>query len=283
MITRKCVVAAFFSLLPSVSPAAEHEAVPINERKVTQTPECARQETCDVKEVGIWVRDYHVDVGNQGKLEERNYGTELYAWYETRSLGTLEDYVFVQYIRGCQFRSQMKDGQRKIDHTIVRKVYAPRRYEPLFFPNWTIDSDDPDPVYGSSIASSSSRRFLMRWNTSPNVFPSPENERLYSRQKPDIPRLHITDLTGQAFFSQYPGYGVAYNTSLEFRTCLYREADVPRVHDARRPIIAKPIACFHWRSSFVFDHERMVFRSPQEIVNDCKGRPIRDERVRDMR
>jgi len=283
MIARTGVAAAFLALLPSVSLAAEHEVVLINERKTTQTPECAKEETCEVKEVGIWVRDYQVDVGNQRKLEQRNYGTELYAWYETRSLNTLEDYVFVQYIRGCQFRSQMKDGKRQIDHTIVRKVYASRRYEPLFFPNWTIDTDNPDPVYSSNTAFSSSRRFLMRWSRSPNVFPSPENEMLYSRQKPDIPRLYMTDLTGQAFFSQYPGYGVAYNTSLEFRTCLYRDVDVPRVHDARRPIVAKPIMCFHWRSSFVFDHHRMVFRSPQEIVSECKGTPIRDGRVRDMR
>jgi len=114
-----------------------------------------------------------------------------------------KDYVLVQWMTGCNYG---KDGEPTYANHMGKKVF----YE---FPEWTIDSTDPDPVYGS-IAD-------QRWN------------------------YQETDTGFQS--KDKPGHGPF--SAVQFRTELHRIQDVP-IDGGDNPKLPTPIDVKRWDSAW---------------------------------
>ena len=217
---------------------------------------CKKTNTCDLKQVEYLVEDYSVGIENS-----YNYGTRFFARYQTNTVENLENYVFVQFVKGCLFSSKVEDG--KVD--ISQDVAYPRESGSVMFkfPDWTIDSYNFDPVY--SAAAGRSRFYYYIWNTVPGSFDT-DTKKQYYREKPKIPQLYTVDHPGSAFYINRK----AHNISLEFKTCIYRYQDVPASVSYDDINFAKPLGCYSWRSSFVYNHKTSRFESPSSISKACR-------------
>jgi hypothetical protein len=191
-----------------------------------------------------------------------HFGTRTAIQYETPTVSELEQFAVVQFYRGCQFGSQ-KEGKildlaRWLFGEIV--VFQAKR--------WLVDSVDVDPVYNSPENSALSRHHYYRWSTNPDLFSS-RDQTYYGQQPPTIPKLHVTDRPGQAWYDGKSGY--AKNISLELETCLLPTAQIPRVSTPEKLDIGERIHCFSWRSSFLFDHPSQQMTMPQGIDAFCEA------------
>jgi len=217
--------------------------------------DCKKNRTCDLKKVEYFVEDYSVGIGS-----DYNYGTRFFARYETESIRNLQKYVFVPFFKGCLFSSKMVDG--KID-TYQDVTYPRDDGHVMFrFPNWTVDSYNFDPVYSAMAGGSRFHYYL--WNTVPDSFDK-GTEKVYGREKPVTPHLYIVDHPGSAFYSN----GVAHNISLQFKTCIYKTRDVPKSVSYDNTNFAKPISCYEWSSSFVYNHSTKEFKNHPNISDAC--------------
>jgi hypothetical protein len=104
------------------------------------------------------------------------------------------------------------------------------------------------------------------WNERSKPFVNIEERKYYGRSKPPSPVLYTTDHPGQAFVMGT----IAKNVSLEFRMCMYKASDVPYQMKPGQKLKAKPIHCFEWFSSFIYDHEEKVFSQPSNLSPVCK-------------
>lgn len=199
----------------------------------------------------VTVKKFRVEVAGG-----ESFGMLLKAEYETGSVEALENYGFVMFIRGCKFSSAKdKDG-------VVCKlvdVYKPHfdSIVPFCFPDWTIDSLDTDPLFNSYVGGN--RIYYYRWLDG-------DKETIYGREKPKEPRLYVADHPGGTAFIVN---GIAHNISLEIKACLYKMADIPRKTDQKDIDFAKPIHCFSFINSFVYNHDIGRFESPKALDKFC--------------
>ncbi|OGN08426.1 MAG: hypothetical protein A3J46_05840 [Candidatus Yanofskybacteria bacterium RIFCSPHIGHO2_02_FULL_41_11] len=252
------VIFAFFALGPLAAAVGDIQILK-RQREEFLNENCQVGSTCDLKRIDYLVEDYRVEL-----QEGPNYGTRMYAKYETDNVESLTEYVFVQFIKGCMFTSRVVGNQIINSLDIGRYLYRNSEKEPAVIfkhPDWEIDSPDRDPVYYS--ISGSDRHSNYRWNTEPNSFLD-ETEKYFGQEIPEEPKLYIRDRPGTAFYAR----DKAINVSLYFRLCLYKAKDVPVEPGI---INTKPIHCFRWESSFVYDHEAGKFEYPYEIAPVCKS------------
>lgn len=254
---RPPIVILLTSLLAALSSAQDGVVEVLGHKEGTfLNVDCKKNKTCDLKKVEYFIEDYKVGIDG-----DHNYGTRFFARFETKKVQDLEKYVFVQFIRGCNFSSRLIDGKVEIAHD---RVYPRDAGVITFrFPDWLIDSYDFDPVY--STVPGESRFFGYRWNMVPDSF-STDTEKLYGQEKPPTPKVYIVDHPGSAFFYN----GVAHNISLQFRTCIYPTKDVPAkvFHDDIN--FAEPLNCYEWTSSFVYNHSTGQFNSLLFISPACQ-------------
>ena len=221
---------------------------------------CEVTDTCSLKEVSITVENYKILVA-----DSYSYGTRTFSQYNTESVADLEDYGFVQLIRGCIFDAYFENGK------IKNKVFGYSKknfdqYVTFRFPDWVIDSVDTDPFF-NNVPGAEFRHYYYRWNQVPDSFEK-KTELFYGKEKPSLPKLYVKDLPGTSFYSdEYSP--VAKNTSLEFRTCIYKTKEIPTITTADNIHFAEPIHCFDWRSSFIDQLEAGKFESPAEIDPFC--------------
>jgi hypothetical protein len=218
---------------------------------------CEALNTCSLKRIDYLVQDYKV-----GVVGDYNYGTRFFAKYETDSLETLDDYIFVQFIRGCMYATKVKDNDIFLYYPIARYHFG--KAVEFRHNDWVIDTDDADPSYPSNIKRQS-RNFWLRWNTTPGSTYY-ETEKIYGFERPSFPELYAVDRPGQAFFMNR----TAKNVSLKFRMCIYKKSDVPRIIEPENTNFATPIHCFEWKSSFIYNHGEERFSSTDEIVAACR-------------
>ena len=177
--------------------------------------------------------------------------------YVTNTVPALENYAFVQFIKGCQYYSS-DDGKLNVsylarDHFSKRIIFCHK--------DWVIDSLDTDPAYYST---PSSRHFNYKWSTTRGSV-SENPQKYYGFEKPVYPELYVTDRPGTAFFMN----GNSKNISLSFKTCLYRTADIPKETTPENINFGKPISCFYWDSSWIYNSASGKFQSPYYIVKTC--------------
>lgn len=233
---------------------------------------CRSNKTCDLKAVEYVVEDYEVGVGG-----ESNYGTRLFAQYHVDSFAALEDYVFVQFIKGCQYETRMENGGVTPIFSVSRRHLGESKI--FCHPDWEIDSIESDPAYASLSVSQAKEFFggegrkfarfaYLQWNDKGVPFVNLEDRKFYGREKPPTPSLYVTDHPSQAFVF---GNSVK-NVSLQFRMCIYKSSDVPYEMKPGQKLKAKPIHCFNWSSSFIYDHKRGQFYQSNRISPACKSK-----------
>ncbi len=261
---------AFFVLVLSVVPSMTHgqdKGLKLLSRShyIFENTNCQETSSCSLKEAEFLVEDYRQAILEKDGSTGYNYATRLVAKYRTDSLASLEDYVFVEFIKGCVFTSRMENGVLKYDYISTPHLNANVTYK---FTEWTIDSYDLDPVYNS--LPGESRHAAYRWNETPGST-SAETEHFYGKMRPDIPELYVTDRSAPANDSNVFRFlnGNFQNVSVAFKMCIYKTTDVPESmpQDVN---FAKPIYCYEWASSYVYNHESAKFEYPREIVPACR-------------
>src|SRR5262249_18698291 len=152
--------------------------------------------------------------------------------YETNSVEALEKYAIVQFKKGCVF-STSKNAEGKTTRTIDNTVVSFGKSVPFCFRQWVIDSQDSDPVYNSD--SELGRFYYLRWND-PGSYDE-RTEKYSGAEKPKVPAVYMTDYPIGAFV----GRSSVKNVALEYKTCIYKTADVPKKTLRDRIKFAQPI------------------------------------------
>jgi len=248
----------FLSLLISVNAFSTTEVINLK-RKVFKNSKCKLTDTCDLKEASFEFSDYKV-FGSKIGL---NFGSRLFSSYKTKKVSQLQNYVFVQFIQGCVFKS---DGNKKYINN-VRKFYG----NTIQFKHRdiVIDSVDTDPVYNSAQDEKLPRHFFYRWNTKRNSY-NINSEKLFGTDKPTKARLYIVDHPGGVANAQKYGDIIeTRNLSFKLKTCLYKNSDVPEYLAPEAIDIKNPIVCYDWQSSYIFNHDKKLFESKSEIAPAC--------------
>ncbi len=231
-----------------------------SERSTFVNHDCEKNKTCGLKSVRYVVERYQIVVGGS-----YGYGTRFLALYETDSVDHLKDYVFVQFIRGCQYESRMKNGKITTDFSFVLRIggLPPTT---LCFPDWVIDSgEEEDPSYCAQTGRS--RQYWCHWkkNKESDLFEK-KGTYTYAFSKPERPYLYMTDRpSGGLVYNE-----TAINASEEFRTCIYRAVDVPRKLTPYKTDFAAPIHCFNWSNSFVYSFDKKEFEEKPDVIAQCE-------------
>lgn len=192
---------------------------------------------------------------------------------ETTSPECLRDYGVVQFIRGCVYHARYSlpsGAELEKVFDVARHLRGPRVV--FSHPGWEVDRTEIDPVY-MSYPDEESRVDLYYTPRGPLRL-RPDAGSLMADYKyfndPAQRRfLKDTEAPASAFFvGDVPEGGVsvideertvlsAENSSLEFRTCVYRLKDVPATGDPAGEGVAPenggPIQCFGWTSRYTFD------------------------------
>jgi len=221
---------------------------------------CVKTDSCSLKKATVLLNDYKV-IFSPGKV---NLGTKMIATYETDSISNLEKYAFVNFIRGCHFGSYVENKKVKKYFNRVRILMGER--VPLHHPKWTIDTIDHDPVYNSADEYYTLRHHLYRWNSVPGSYEK-KTQNFYGIKTPNFPYLYVTDFPGTAFYENTSNEAI--NISLKFRMCIFKTSDIPLIAAADDTNFAKPIHCFDWQSSFIFNHRTKKYETKDEIDPFC--------------
>lgn len=232
---------------------------------------CKATKSCSLLRFEIQSEDKEVILS---EYREVHWVSKMRAFYQTDTVDHLEDYAIVQFVRGCRFDSRIEDGKliKRLSHGMIQSF---GKYVDYFFPDWTIDSVDSDPIYHSDDRVKD-RHYLYRWNTVPGSFEN-SSQKFYGVEKPVRPILYVKDLISSAFVNQRDlFYKTASNNSIQFRTCIYRTAEIPKqVANPTDVNFAKPIYCFEWASSLVYNHSKQKFESPAVLDAFCSAKKER--------
>lgn len=197
-----------------------------------------------------------------------SYMTDVRMVLETAGVADITSYGVVQYIRGCQFHSRYEGGAVTKTLDISRDHFGERStYQ---HKGWEIDSDSADPLYTSY---EDDRFALWRWNPDPASLEAEDSNFMHFRAPPH-PKVFATDMPGALSLlppSPHVPYREAVNSTVEFRTCLFKLADLPETTDKRGRNIdfGKAIRCFEWSSKYVYDFASRLMTSPQGIDPVC--------------
>jgi hypothetical protein len=224
-------------------------------KQVFLNSDCRSSDTCDLKRFTLTTSVYEVWFSDDP--DNPTYGNGVIMEYETESVGALEKYAIVQFIKGCVFHSS-KNRKGEINRNVSDIVTSFGEKIPLCFPTWVIDSQDTDPAYNSD--PEYGRFYLLRWNN-PGSYDH-RTQKFYGAEKPKVPVGYMTDNPSGAFVT---GIDVK-NAALEFNTCIYKANDVPA--ETRRDDInfAKPITCFEWQNVYVYDFDKGTFQTDLAYV-----------------
>ncbi len=217
-------------------------------QQVFLNPDCEATDTCDLKRFSLTTMAHEIWFGDTPN--NPTYANGAIMEYETDSVDAIEKYAIVQFIKGCVFlTSKNRDGQiqRQMDYSVT----SFGENVPLCFPQWVIDSQDTDPVYNSD--PKLGRFYLLRWNP-PG---SDQIEKFYGAKKPELPIVHMDDYPAGAFVT---ASGVK-NSSLQFKTCIYKAREVPTVTRRENVNFARPIDCFQWQDVYIYDFTAGKFRT----------------------
>ena len=217
--------------------------------------DCFKNNTCNLKEFTLFLRKYEVWFSDD---DNPAYGTAIIVEYETASVADIEKYAIVQFIRGCVYDNKMDEfgniveaNEVNISHLGNMKIFC--------FREWVLDSFDLDPVYNSS--PEKGRFYFLRWNSVKGSHKK-ETETYYGVMRPKYPIVYLSDITGVAFRSNLS----ARNVSLEFKTCIFKDRDVPLIFMENVLNFVDPIKCFNWGSSYIYNWDLHKFETKDELV-----------------
>jgi len=232
---------------------------------------CEQTDTCGLRSVIFRTEKYHMPPDPRDGSVGDFFGTAFYASIVTDTLEDLRNYAFVQFIRGCVFRSErLPSGVTEETFSVVRP-YMDDGMALFRHDGWMIDSNEVDPIYSSAPSESSDRHYYAQWNEDPAEWKLLRGK-LFGEEKPTHPRIYVDDHPMQAFVLG----DVANNVSLEFSMCLFRTKDVPRKAAGNDIAFAAPLVCGEWEHKFIYDHTAGRFTRPKEMHPTC-NRPLTPE------
>jgi hypothetical protein len=226
-------------------------------------PDCRTDDTCDLKRFTLTKLAHEVWFSDDPK--NPTHGNAAIMEYETGSVAAIEKYAIVQFVKGCVFLTT-KSSERKIEKQINYPVSSFGESVPLCFPRWVIDSQDTDPVFNSD--PEFGRFYLLRWNA-PGSHDN-RTQQYYGARKPSLPVVYMTDYPAGAFVTDS---GVK-NTSLQFKTCIYKANEVPARTVRDDVNFATPIHCFQWQNVYLFDFDKRQFDT-QLKEQEAPAEPVR--------
>jgi hypothetical protein len=221
--------------------------------------DCESNQSCDLKKVTFRLRVKQ----NQ---KDASPETEMVLNYQTDTVAHLEEFGVAQFIRGCQFTSELDQGEVKRyqniqydrDRTRVRYV----------FPSWQIDGHMQDPLGWDAAEVGSGSRINSYLDRDPDL-DTRSGPLRYGAKKPSVPILWVQDYPGVGKFSSV--LSASRNVSLQFKTCIYRASDVPREVAYDQVDFAEPLHCFEWSDSSIYNFESKQFDSPKNIDPYCQA------------
>jgi len=227
--------------------------------KEVKNKNCKYEKTCDLTKAELYSYDYKV-LFSDG---ETSFGTTMYFSYDTKKVSNLENYIVVQFIKGCTYSSKLVDGEVRNTMSRAREFFGeviPFRHE-----RWVVDSIDTDPAYNNGV---NLRHGPYRWNKKKGSYQR-STEVYYQDEKPKRKaHLYIRDLPSTAFYDSL--YDYAENVSFQFKTCMFKTKDVPLVSTPEEIKPEKGLFCMDWNSSFIFDHKKKKFESTKTIAQFCQ-------------
>lgn len=197
------------------------------------------------------------------------YMTITRAVLKTDTTASLEDYLIVQYIRGCIYESTW-DGKTVTNlQNVVREHFS--KYVPFRHPEFTIDTDNPDPAFSSFPGYG--RYAMLYWNVDPDSL-DVDTAEYYGNRKAPHPVAFTSDIPGPATLEEDGPSGEkrAQNTSLEFKTCVFHTRDVPLVTDetGKGLDIKRALKCFNWEHKYIYDFKKKSFDVGGAIHPFCR-------------
>jgi hypothetical protein len=245
-----------FSIL--VNPLYGKVIIIKNKKKTIKNSHCTHTKSCSLKNISIESYDYKVSFN-----KEVNYGTSMRASYKTKSPTQLEDYAFINYIKGCHFVSSVKQGI--LTKKVIRKRRFFNEYIKYSHPEWIIDSNDTDPMYYTDSNSGKLRHYYYFWESNKNM--QHVSKKYFGEIKPSKPELFISDSPGTAFYDKKNG--IANNISLKFKTCIFKTKSIPRFTKAHSIKHQDALYCLDWSSSFVYNHSLKNFEFKNTLDSFC--------------
>jgi hypothetical protein len=199
---------------------------------------------------------------------EAFFMTDIRAVYRTEKLAQLETYAIVQFLRGCEFDATLKERKITKSFSVARRYFG--QVVPFQHREWSVDSEVIDPIYSSD--ERLGRFALLRWNQNPNSL-DPNTATFYGVKKPKFPKVFVTDLPGAATVLQNDQQEFTVrNSSLEFKTCLFKAADLPLASNPKGLGIdpKKALACWSWDHKFIYDFATSKFQVGGPIDPFCE-------------
>jgi hypothetical protein len=250
---------------------------------------CVQRDDCDLVGARFQVQDYEVydDDDENNKQAVLVFGTGFLAGIETTHVAALRKYSIVQFIRGCMWNSWIDGaGNLQTAFRIIRSGGHLGTRTLMVHREWTVDTNDDVPAYHAD-KSTGDQHYLMQWSNPPPAWIPDRQQNLLGERQPTVPFGFITD---------YPGPGVvrpeqtvvrvdgstvripqeAQNSSLEFKTCVYKTTDVPATTTGSPDEFQKPIVCYQWHQSFVYNHTTSEMEMPPTLHSQC-SRPFTEQ------
>lgn len=229
---------------------------------------------CNIKKVRFETQHYSIQEPDD---KYPFYGTLAYSGFEADNFEHLQNYGFVQRIRGCTYEvSKNADGTFKkriaesIMHLGKKRIYV--------FPDWSADATTTDPLYyGPSEEDShleGGRLSLHRWTPKLGVTDKKKTKDLYeilrlpeSKKQQLTPAVFVTDTPSMAYQTDTSS-NVFQNVSLEFEICLYKLEDIPLKISDESKLEAVPLICHQWNSQYEFNFEKNKYEYlPQKSLD----------------
>ncbi len=219
--------------------------------------DCEQSQSCSLKQFRLLVEEATIVSSSFGT----NYSTSAFISYKTADQAVLEDFAVVQFIRGCQFNTT---AQGKKSLAFSREFFG--EISLFKHPTWVIDSVDVDPMYNSYMGNDRSRHALYRWNEVAGSF-DPKSEKFFYVANPATAELYVKDRPGSAFFDDESAE--AKNISLQFKTCIFKTTDIPRLSTPHDFTWNNALHCFDWYSSYIYNHQTHQYETLAEIDSIC--------------
>jgi hypothetical protein len=263
------------TLLFSICPTTVHAAKALSTLgKLNSIEIISQRETTQEPRSSSEPRIVFVEMKKKVKLSglpdnQANWLTDTRFAYDAGSPENIETFAVVQWIRGCMFHAEAKNGKVSKTLSIYRNHFGEN--VPFQHRTWEIDSDSNDPIY--TAYEDFGRFALLRWNKDPKSLDA-ETSSYYGQKKPPHGAVFATDLPGSGFLIEGSGKGSgsSQNASLEFRTCLFPTALLPQKTDRAGTGIdpSQAIFCQSWDHKFIWDFKKARMTSPTGFDPVCE-------------
>ena len=227
-------------------------------------PECATG-NCEVKSMKLFVEKNNVP---KYRLAYNHMTAEI----ETKKPEDLAKYAFVQYIKGCYVQVSNLGETR-----MGSREFWGRKGTPFLHKTFELDSaSDQDPIYWSTI--NAGYDYIRGYEIPRNAYYVNDNPLLTEKygsfagkiKNLKSNKIYVSDMPSPSSWSEENGIITANTSSLDFKICLHKIADVPVTVEKPATIIPDPIVCMDWSSNYQFNFRSKTWSEKTIMHPACK-------------